>query len=298
MSNQISSKQAFLNAKYFSTKHDSYFKVYDRYAAKIKSKAPLRPTIVEVGILHGGSLFMWREIFGPQARIIGVDLNPEALKWAEHGFEIFVGNQASTNFWENFYNEVGRIDFFVDDGGHTNRQQIVTTVSALANMNPGGIVIVEDTDTSFSKEFGNPSRFSFLNFSKNYIDSLYSSTTVGKHDVAQDRNLDSVTFFESMVVFEIKEEENLKPISINNSGIRDSASDFRYEDLGLIARKAKLVMQWSDRRVNNSITRTTKGKIERIVFKILSLSATFMFRKYVMLRMKLENLSLRFYWRK
>ena len=31
---------------------------------------------------------MWRDYFGPKARIIGVDFNPNAKKWEEHGFEI------------------------------------------------------------------------------------------------------------------------------------------------------------------------------------------------------------------
>ena len=36
---------------------------------------------------------MWRDYFGKDARIIGIDLNPEAKKWEKHGFEIFIGNQ-------------------------------------------------------------------------------------------------------------------------------------------------------------------------------------------------------------
>ena len=48
-------------------------------------------TFVEIGILDGGSLFMWRDFFGNKARIIGVDLNPEAKKWEKEGFEIFIG---------------------------------------------------------------------------------------------------------------------------------------------------------------------------------------------------------------
>jgi hypothetical protein len=33
-------------------------------------------TFVEVGVLGGGSLFIWRIFFGPEARIIGIDHNP------------------------------------------------------------------------------------------------------------------------------------------------------------------------------------------------------------------------------
>jgi hypothetical protein len=43
-------------------------------------------TFVEIGVFSGGSLFMWRDYFGPQARIIGVEFNPDAVRWREHGF--------------------------------------------------------------------------------------------------------------------------------------------------------------------------------------------------------------------
>ncbi|NBP54584.1 MAG: class I SAM-dependent methyltransferase, partial [Actinobacteria bacterium] len=31
---------------------------------------------------------MWREFLGPNARIIGIDLNPLAKRWESEGFEI------------------------------------------------------------------------------------------------------------------------------------------------------------------------------------------------------------------
>ena len=30
------------------------------------------PTFVEIGVLHGGSLLMWKEYFGNSARIMGI----------------------------------------------------------------------------------------------------------------------------------------------------------------------------------------------------------------------------------
>ena len=32
---------------------------------------------------------MWKNWLGDKARIIGIDLNPEAKKWVDTGFEIF-----------------------------------------------------------------------------------------------------------------------------------------------------------------------------------------------------------------
>ena len=39
-------------------------------------------------------LYSCGEIFGPKARIIGIDLNPSAKKWTKYGFEIFIGDQS------------------------------------------------------------------------------------------------------------------------------------------------------------------------------------------------------------
>ncbi len=86
-----SSYRSYLKSPYKSIKHTTYFEVYDELFSRYRGKDI---TFVEVGVLGGGSLFMWRDFFGPKARIIGVDLNPNAKKWTEHGFEIFIGSQS------------------------------------------------------------------------------------------------------------------------------------------------------------------------------------------------------------
>ena len=89
MEEESTSLSAFKNSPRPSSKHTTYFSVYDHLFRNYRGK---KITLVEVGILNGGSLFMWREFFGPDARIIGVDLNPEVVKFREYGFEIFVGS--------------------------------------------------------------------------------------------------------------------------------------------------------------------------------------------------------------
>ena len=65
-------------------------------------------TFVEIGVLSGGSLFMWRNYFGKDARIIGVELNSEAKKFEKDGFEIFIGNQSDENFWKDFLKKLAK----------------------------------------------------------------------------------------------------------------------------------------------------------------------------------------------
>jgi hypothetical protein len=126
---------AFYNSPYSSIKQSSYFYVYDQLFKKFIGE---KVTFVEIGVLNGGSLFMWRNFFGPKARIIGVDRNPSAIVWRDFGFEIYIGDQADPDFWKSFNASVGNIDVVLDDGGHKYLQQIITVEKLVENINDGG----------------------------------------------------------------------------------------------------------------------------------------------------------------
>ena len=79
--------QIYKKLKRVSLKCDTYFQVYEELFSKYVGK---KITFVEVGVLQGGSLFMWREYFGKEARIIGVDLHPNAKELEKHGFNFFL----------------------------------------------------------------------------------------------------------------------------------------------------------------------------------------------------------------
>ena len=67
---------------------------------------------------------------------------------------------------EKIFKENSKIDIILDDGGHTNTQQIITTENAIRNINDGRILIVEDICTIYINKFANPSKYSFINYSK------------------------------------------------------------------------------------------------------------------------------------
>ena len=75
INSNLSLFQIYKNLKHVSLKSDTYFQVYEDIFSKYVDK---KITFVEVGVLHGGSLSMWKEYFGKKARIIGIDLNPKA----------------------------------------------------------------------------------------------------------------------------------------------------------------------------------------------------------------------------
>jgi hypothetical protein len=218
--------EIFQKTKYLSVKHTSYFQVYEEVLARFVGK-PI--TFVEVGVFNGGSLFMWREYLGPQARIIGIDMNPDAQRWREHGFEIFIGDQSDPDFWDRFYAEVGNVDVLLDDGGHMNQQQIVTAHKALDRINDGGCLIVEDVHTSYLPEFGNPSDNSFISFAKRVIDSMgarFPSIKVVGNEYW--KKVFSMTFYESIVVFNVDTRRCFISAWASNNGIMTHSDDFRH----------------------------------------------------------------------
>lgn len=220
------SLESFRKSPYASVKISSYFEVYDSLFSPYANKTI---TFVEVGVLHGGSLFMWRNFFGEKARIIGIDSNPAAKKWIDSGFEIFIGDQADPNFWNSFFSKVGKVHILLDDGGHTNLGQMQTFVSSMENIHPGGLIVIEDTHASYMREFGNPSKYSFISFAKSLID-LVNSRMEGIESKNSNKGklVQSIHFYESIVAFSINASPSDSFVMFNE-GNRDLAEDFRYD---------------------------------------------------------------------
>jgi hypothetical protein len=221
--------QIYKNLKRESLKCDTYFQVYEEMFNKYVGK---KITFVEIGVLQGGSLFMWREYFGKDARIIGIDLHPNAKELEKHGFEIYIGSQSDKNFWRNFYSKVGKIDILLDDGGHVNDQQIITLSETINNVNDGGIIMTEDVHTSYFKKFGNPSKYSYVNYSKYLVDvvnSRFPDTDVKKNSFRD--KIYSISFYESIVAIKINSKKIIEPNILKNNETKTiDVADLRYSD--------------------------------------------------------------------
>jgi hypothetical protein len=122
-------------------KWEHYFEIYHRHLAKFVGTAA---HVVEVGVFSGGSLGMWRDYFGPQCRISGIDIEEACRVYAREGIDIFIGDQADRQFWQRFRDEAPPIDIVLDDGGHQPEQQMVTLEETLPYLRPGGVYICED----------------------------------------------------------------------------------------------------------------------------------------------------------
>ena len=154
---------------------------------------------------------MWRSYLGKKARIIGIDLNPNAKKLEKYGFEIFIGDQSTKTFWENFYKKVGKIDILLDDGGHKSIQQITSVVESIKHIKNEGMILVEDTCSSFmnDKAFRTHKKYSFINFTNLIIEGIHRrNPLVNSKKNLFSNKIHSICFYESLTQINISNKLN------------------------------------------------------------------------------------------
>ena len=226
---KLSIYKSFANSEKYSIKWSNYFQVYEKILSNYRNK---KIKFVEIGVANGGSLFMWKKYFGNKAKIIGIDLNPNAKKLEKNGFKIYIGNQSDKKFWDHFYKKEGKVDIILDDGGHKNLQQISTVHYSLPYIKDGGKIIVEDTGTSYvKKEFNNPSKYSFINYAKNVVDNMHRRSPLLKKELnLYSKKIFLVEFFESIVVFSIDSKKCFENKEVANKAHNEWAIDYRHNE--------------------------------------------------------------------
>jgi hypothetical protein len=117
-------------------KWEHYYDIYERHFQRFVGN-PV--SLLEVGVMGGGSLDLWRLYFGHHASIYGADINPECREP-----NVFIGDQGSPAFWGSFKKQVPKLDIVIDDGSHRPDDQIVTLESLLPHLSAGGVYLCED----------------------------------------------------------------------------------------------------------------------------------------------------------
>ncbi len=185
-----------------------YFDIYDRYFSKFRGTDV---HILEIGISQGGSLQMWKDYFGPEATIYGVDVNPDCKALEERQVKIFVGDQGDRKFLSSLRESIPRIDILLDDGGHTMLQQIRTFEELFPAISDDGVYLCEDLHTSYWKKFGGGyhRKGTFIEYAKNFIDDINAwHSREGNFKVnGITRSAYGVHFYDSIVVIEKKKME-------------------------------------------------------------------------------------------
>lgn len=270
---------------YPSVKLTSYFPAYAQIFGHLVNK---ECTFIETGVLGGGSLFMWRNWLGPKARIIGVELNPDAKKWEKEGFEIYIGDQGDPEFWADTFSKVGDFDGFLDDGGHQSFQQIVTATQAIKHARNNCVIAIEDTATSFMNDFRSHGRKSFLNYSKDATDILIGRSfdlyekrfpNIKNNEILKEyQNVYNIQFFNGIVSFHVSKEFSEKPQIVRNME-QGPIIDYRYSG------KNYALINWPD-LFKNKLTKVNGGeilryKVRNMIAKILPIRIKKLISKFI-----------------
>ena len=150
---------------------------------------------------------MWKQYFGPNAKIFGIDINPHCKKLQEEQIEIFIGDQEDRGFLKALAEKIPRIDILIDDGGHTMKQQINTYEELFSYIDRNGVYLCEDLHTSYWPEWGGgyKKRGTFIEYSKNFIDFInaWHSVQTSKLSVTDfTKSVHSLHYYDSVLVIE------------------------------------------------------------------------------------------------
>jgi len=184
-------------------KWNHYFEIYDRHFSRFRGTDV---HIVEFGVSQGGSLQMWKKYFGPDCKILGVDINPHCKDLEEDQVEIVIGDQGDRKFLKSIANKIPRIDILIDDGGHRMRQQINTFEELFPHIDKKGVYLCEDLHTSYWPGFGGGygKRGSFIEYSKDFIDYINAWHSMSKKLSVTEftESVHSLHFYNSILVIE------------------------------------------------------------------------------------------------
>ena len=126
-----------------------YFPIYDKWFKDFRGTDLV---FVEIGVNQGGSLQMWKNYFGKDAKIIGIDIDERCKQLEEDQITVEIGSQEDIEFLKNFKQRYPRVDILLDDGGHTMNQQITTFMQMFPHIKDGGVYMCEDCHTSYWSE--------------------------------------------------------------------------------------------------------------------------------------------------
>lgn len=179
-----------------------YFDLYDRHLSRFRAKPS---TMLEIGVSDGGSLAMWKAYLGPEARIIGIDIEPACKAHEAEGIDIFIGSQDDPVLIDMIFRKYPKIDVVLDDGSHMMTQMRASFDLLYDRVDSHGVYIVEDLHTCYWPEYegGLKDQRSFMEFVKERLDDLNAVHTRDALPVtAFTRTTDAICCYDSVVVFE------------------------------------------------------------------------------------------------
>lgn len=199
-----------------------YLEAYDRYLSPWRGR-PAR--VLELGVLHGGSLELWREYLGAEATIFGIDIDARCAAFSGEGGQVRIGSQDDKRFLRKVVKEMGGVDIVIDDGSHIASHQRASFKHLFGEVTEGGLYVVEDLHTSYwdGWEGGLRRDGTFIESVKVMIDHMHEWYVGGVSSefgsLKLKHTLGSVHMFDSMAVFEKRARSEPMAVQIGNSSL-------------------------------------------------------------------------------
>ncbi len=193
------------------TKSWHYLDFYHQRIGKLAEESrlntrdqPLR--VLEIGVWRGGSLQLWRDYFGDNATIFGIDIEEACRELPGIGCEIRIGSQTDAAFLNRVVDEMGGVDIVIDDGSHICAD-VVTSFQALwPRLSEGGSYFVEDLHTSYWPQWRGGLRRpgSSIEFFKDLADVVngdyFRGSPFRRDQLDQAGHVSSIEFADSLVL--------------------------------------------------------------------------------------------------
>lgn len=179
-----------------------YLPIYDRLFGHYAGR-PVK--FLEIGVLAGGSMHMWRTYFGPLATIFGIDINPDCAGYGGLAGQVRIGSQDDPDFLRAVVAEMGGVDIVLDDGSHIASHQRASFDVLFPLLSDGGLYVIEDLHTSYWPDYegGLKRSGTGIEFLKDKIDALHEQYfTIGANMPERMAPIASIQFFDSIAAIE------------------------------------------------------------------------------------------------
>jgi hypothetical protein len=179
-------------------KWDHYLPFYDRVFAPYR---PIPIRMLEIGVMNGGSLELWRKYFGPEATIFGIDINPECAARVDPPNQVRIGSQADPDFLRAVVGEMGGVDIVLDDGSHIAEHQMASFKALWPLLSVGGLYVMEDLHTAYWAKWDGGLRRpgTAIELVKQLIDDMHARYHAQPEELAGHAELGSILIADSIV---------------------------------------------------------------------------------------------------
>jgi len=146
----------------------------EQYDSFLESWLDKKIVLLELGVLKGGSLLLWRDYF-PLGTIVGVDISlPKQFKPTERVY-LYEGSQADPEFLSRIANEMAPdgFDIIIDDASHIGELTKIAFWHLFDHhLKPNGLYVIEDWGTGYWGDWPDGKNLDLRSYAHPY-DALY-----------------------------------------------------------------------------------------------------------------------------